>query len=305
MIRATIRDNITTDVAKVEHVIDHSLGGGKGLRALVTHISTDWCSLPREICNEIAAAMEMIHVAALLHDDIVDDATTRRHRPSANFEFGNATAVLAGDFLYSRASQLLSGAGNLQLLAAIADATNRLAEGEVMQLANKGLIPDRQAYFDVIDRKTASLFAACAITGPLVTSMDEMVAPLRDYGHNLGLAFQITDDCLDYSGVEDSTGKVLGMDFLEGKTTLPLLCGFEIASSACRDELQELFAKRAEPAAFAQARCLLLELGAVNEALCEAEKCAQRAKDALSQFPVNEFVMMLTTLVTKAITRKN
>lgn len=303
MIRATVTDSVGTDVAKVGRMLEHSLGGGKGLRALVAHVSCDWCGLVREQCNEVAAAMEMIHLAALIHDDIIDEATKRRDRSSVNFEFGNDAAVLAGDFLYSRASQMLCRIGNVSLLAEIADATNSLAEGEVMQLQNKERLPTRDEYYETIRRKTAALFSACAASGPVATGAEEMVGPMRSFGYKLGMAFQVTDDCIDYTGIEKDTGKRPGMDFLEGKATLPLIIGMESAGKRDRAALEKLRRDRELEGSFENAREILERLGAIDEARAEARKIAGSALAELAALPECDFSLMLRTMVDRCVNR--
>lgn len=303
MIRAAISDSVGTDVARVGSMLEHSLGGGKGLRALVAHISCDWCGLVREQCNEVAAAMEMIHLAALIHDDIIDEATKRRDRSSVNYEFGNDAAVLAGDFLYSRASQMLCRLGNVRLLAEIADATNSLAEGEVMQLQNKERIPTREEYFDTIRRKTAALFSACALSGPVATGADGMVEPMRSFGYELGMAFQVTDDCIDYTGVESDTGKKPGMDFFEGKATLPLIVGMESAGKKDRSALEKLRRNRELEGSFEKAREILERIGAIDRARSAARDKAEVALSELALLPESDFSLMLRTLVEKCVDR--
>lgn len=302
-VKAAIRDSIDTDVAQVADMLDHSLGGGKGLRALVAHVSCDWCGTPAEDCSDIAAAMEMIHVAALLHDDIVDRAELRRERPSANARFGNEAAVLAGDFLYSRASQLLCRAGNQPLLAEVADATNRLAEGEVLQLANKGERPSRDEYYRIIGRKTAALFSACAVAGPVLAGDEDMREQLRIYGEQFGLAFQIADDCLDYAGASEQTGKLPGRDFAEGKVTLPLLCAWEDAGPKLRAEIDKLFERREDPASFKRVRQLIEESGALESAYAAAREHAARAGEAVEAVDASNWSRMLERLAAGTVDR--
>ena len=301
MIKTTITENIDTDISKIETMLDHSLGGGKGLRALVAHISCDWCNLPYEECNEIAAAMEMIHVAALMHDDIVDQAKLRRDKTSANFEFGADAAVLAGDFLYSRASQLLCKAGNQELLTEVSNATNKLAEGEVLQLMNKGEIPNRDIYFDVINRKTAALFAAAAITGPVIIDDEDMISHMREYGLNMGIAFQIVDDCLDYFAKEKVIGKQPGMDFHDGKVTLPLLYGVELGTKAEQAEIKTHFNNRNKDKSFNLVTEILSTNGALDKSLADANYYTNLAINALKHLPQDSFNLMLSTIVKRSI----
>jgi octaprenyl-diphosphate synthase len=181
----------------------------------------------------LAAVIEMIHTATLLHDDVVDESKLRRGHATANAEFGNAASVLVGDFLYSRAFQLMVGVDRMRVLAILADATNVIAEGEVLQLMNAGNVTlDEHAYLRVIERKTAKLFEAAAQLGAVLGGAD----PAREeafgrYGMQLGTAFQIMDDVLDYSGDAELIGKSLGDDLAEGKMTLPLIRALAVGSA--------------------------------------------------------------------------
>lgn len=305
MVRTTILDNLGTDVTLVEQVMEHSVDGGKGLRALVAHISTDWCGLPRESCNIIAAAVEMIHVASLLHDDVVDSALLRRHRESANSVFGPSAAVLAGDFLYSRASQLLSQEGNLKLLAMIADATNQLAEGEVLQLVGKDSVPTEQEYYEIIQRKTASLFAASAMTGPLTASREDMLEPLRGFGTHLGLAFQIKDDSLDYAVAATDTGKDAGHDFSIGTTTLPLLRAQALANTKQKAQLKIAFANRTQDSAFATVLEIITATKALKSVQLEVEKQVAQAIDCLAELPDSPHRDMLSHMAQRTLMRRS
>lgn len=296
-----MRDNLDTDVAKIEAMLEHSIGGGKGLRALVAHISCDWVGLPRELCNEVAASMEMIHIAALVHDDIIDQAFLRRQRTTAYAEFGADAAVLAGDFLYSRASQILCRANSLRLLQVVADATNHLAVGEVMQLANKGAVQDRQTYLKVIERKTAALFGACAMCGPAIIGDATMEASMGAFGTKLGQAFQIADDCLDYAGDDKKMGKQGGLDFIEGKVTLPLLCGLEDPVAGA--ELARLFAGERDATTFAKARGILASCGALEQAEETSHTIAAEALAALDALPECDFKLALSQVLDKTISR--
>ena len=303
MIRATIADNIGTDVAKVGQVLDHSLGGGKAIRALLAHIVADWCGIGRETCNEIATAMEMIHVAALLHDDVVDEAESRRHHTSANLEFGSDAAVLAGDFLYSRASQLLCRSQSMPLLSEVADATNLLAEGEVLQLAHKRFDTDAKTYYEVIRRKTASLFSACAVAGPLVVGNTVMADAMRIFGGQLGIAFQLTDDCLDYASCEDSIGKPVGSDFYEGKMTRPLLVALELADATQRSRIHAAFANHTQKDAFVEVQKIVIATKALIQVNEEARQYMDKAVHALDGFTSCSHADMLRVLATSAVQR--
>ena len=170
----------------------------------------------------VAAVIEFIHTATLLHDDVVDVSALRRGRETANQQWGNAPSVLVGDFLYSRAFQMLVELGDMDIMGVIADATNVISEGEVQQMANAGNSDiDEKIYFEVIYRKTAKLFESAAQIGAILASADSQ--PMADYGRHLGMAFQIIDDVLDYQGDVSSIGKNVGDDLAEGKMTLPLV----------------------------------------------------------------------------------
>lgn len=285
MVWAAVRDNIDTDAKMARQVIDHSFGGGKGARAFVAHVSTDWCGMTGEACSLIAAAMEMIHVASLLHDDVVDEASVRRHKPSANKRFGEQAAVLAGDFLYSRASQLLSEHGTMGLLREIADTTNLLAEGELLQHANNGKVTDEDEYYGVIRRKTAALFSASALAGPLATGTTAMVEPLREYGLRLGLAFQIMDDCLDYMGETSHIGKGTGVDFHGGKVTLPFLRAMRLGNRRQKEVLRKAFAERGKESAHAAVREVIAATDTIMSVKQDAGTNVAMALEALAGLP--------------------
>ncbi len=219
---------LETDIDLVRDVCDHIFAGGKRLRAVVAMLSMSECRVDEELCHRIAAAIEFIHSATLLHDDVVDDAWVRRHRKTANRLFGNSSAVLVGDFLYSRASQICAETENTGLIRCFADTTNNLAKGEVIQLINtRDPSYEEKRYFEVIERKTANLFRLAALSGPLLSGRDDLVGPFGVFGWNLGMSFQIIDDCLDYAGDPEVTGKKIGKDLDESKITLPMIYGLE------------------------------------------------------------------------------
>jgi octaprenyl-diphosphate synthase len=221
-----LRDSLASDVVLIRQISDYIVGsGGKRLRPsllLLTAGATGYRGTGHHV---LAAAIEMIHTATLLHDDVVDESDLRRGRATANAEFGNAASVLVGDFLYSRSFQMMVSVSRLRVLQILADATNAIAEGEVLQLINTGDADlDERAYLDVIQRKTAKLFEAAARMGAVLGDADPTTEDaLACYGMHLGTAFQLVDDVLDYSGSADTIGKNLGDDLAEGKMTLPLI----------------------------------------------------------------------------------
>jgi octaprenyl-diphosphate synthase len=225
-VNALILEQLHSDVDMVENVGQYIVdAGGKRLRPLLALLAAASVGEVTEKHIKFAAIIEFIHTATLLHDDVVDISTLRRGRPTVNSEFGNAPSVLVGDFLYTRAFQLMVQLDDMRVLKLMADVTNLIAEGEVMQLVRAG-DPDttRDQYFDVITRKTAILFAA-ACEGAVMLSgeSDETLERMHNIGLNLGIAFQLIDDVLDYEGDPETTGKNVGDDLTEGKPTLPLI----------------------------------------------------------------------------------
>ncbi len=229
-----LRDSLSSDVALIRQVAEYIIGsGGKRLRPGLLLLTAGACGYQGRDHYTLAAVIEMIHTATLLHDDVVDESQLRRGHATANAAFGNAASVLVGDFLYSRAFQLMVSVNRMRVLQILADATNVIAEGEVLQLMNAGNTAiDEQSYFDVIERKTAKLFEAAARLGAVLGGADaEREEAFGRYGKRLGTAFQIMDDVLDYSGDADVIGKSLGDDLAEGKMTLPLIRALAVGSS--------------------------------------------------------------------------
>jgi octaprenyl-diphosphate synthase len=221
-----IRARLDSDVVLVRQVADYIIaGGGKRLRPALLLMAADASGYRGDAKFELAAVVEFIHTATLLHDDVVDESRLRRGRGTANATFGNAAAVLVGDFLYSRAFQMMVGVSSMRVMSVLADATNTIAEGEVLQLINchdAGV--DEKRYLEVVRRKTAKLFEAAARLGGVLGGVPpEVEQALAAYGMHLGTAFQLIDDVLDYSGDAATIGKSLGDDLAEGKPTLPLI----------------------------------------------------------------------------------
>jgi len=225
-VNRVIVEQLRSDVAMVENVGQYIVdAGGKRLRPMLVLLSARALDAAGEAQVKFAAVVEFIHTATLLHDDVVDVSELRRGRPTANSQFGNAPSVLVGDFLYTRAFQLMVSLEHHDLLRMMADTTNTIAAGEVLQLIRAGDAATTEAqYFDVIDRKTAALFAAACEGAALLGGADTTTASrLATYGRSLGIAFQLIDDVLDYEGDPEETGKNVGDDLAEGKPTLPLI----------------------------------------------------------------------------------
>src|SRR5262245_38461238 len=222
VIRARLKSSVTLVDSVAEHII---AGGGKRLRPLLVVLASRACGGQGEACLEAAAFIEFIHTATLLHDDVVDGSSLRRGRATANEAFGNQASVLVGDFVYSRAFQMMATLSSQRVMEIMADATNIIAEGEVLQLMNAH-DPDttEQRYLEVIYRKTAKLFEAGAQMAAIVSaSSREIEHAMVDYGKHLGTAFQLVDDALDYNSSAELLGKNLGDDLAEGKPTLPVI----------------------------------------------------------------------------------
>lgn len=244
-VNVVINQAVQSEVALISQIGTYIISaGGKRLRPIITILAGKSLGYDHDKLYSLAAMVEFIHTSTLLHDDVVDESELRRGRKTANNLFGNAAAVLVGDFLYTRAFQLMVGSGSMKILEVMADATNIIAEGEVMQLMNIGNTDITEAeYVQVIQYKTAKLFEAAAQVGAILAGADEtQEQALKEYGMHVGTAFQIIDDILDYSGDTTEIGKNVGDDLAEGKPTLPLIYlmqqGNEQAAADVRHALQ-------------------------------------------------------------------
>ena len=242
-----IVDQLHSDVTMVENVGHYIVdAGGKRLRPLLVLLSASALGPCSPAHIKFAAIIEFIHTATLLHDDVVDISNLRRGRPTANAEFGNAPSVLVGDFLYTRAFQLMVQLGDMDILDHMADTTNTIAEGEVLQLVRAGQADTTgEQYLDVITRKTAILFAAACYGAASLSGADlSLRQSMRDFGLNLGIAFQMIDDVLDYDGDPEAMGKNVGDDLTEGKTTLPLIHAMQVGSAAERELIRDAISNK-------------------------------------------------------------
>ncbi len=255
----------------------------------------------------LAAVVEFIHTATLLHDDVVDDSTLRRGRPTANQHFGNAASVLVGDFLYSRAFQMMLDAQDVRVMEILAEATNVIAEGEVMQLMNMhdpGL--DESGYLQVIRSKTAKLFEASARLGAVLAGAPAGIEKAcADYGQALGTAFQVIDDVLDYAGDVEEMGKNLGDDLREGKVTLPLIAAMRRGSEAQRGLIRHAIEESAPGEELGRVIEIVRETGALEVAREAASAEAERAVQAAGQLPVNEHSTALVQLAASLLQRRH
>ncbi|MBE9608427.1 octaprenyl diphosphate synthase [Chitinilyticum piscinae] len=302
-----IRTRLHSDVVLVRQVAEYIVSsGGKRLRPVLVLLAARALGYQGEQHRELAAVIEFIHTATLLHDDVVDESSLRRGRDTANALFGNAASVLVGDFLYSRAFQMMVGCDSMRILSVVADATNIIAEGEVLQLMNIGNTDiDEDGYLQVIRYKTAKLFEAAARLGAIISGADETTeAALAAYGMHLGTAFQIIDDVLDYSGDAAEIGKNLGDDLSEGKPTLPLIHvmrhGEVAAAETVRTALREASRDHFDAVLAAVQRS-----GALDYARDVATAESARATAALAGLPDNDFTRALHALAKIAVDRQH
>jgi octaprenyl-diphosphate synthase len=249
--------------------------------------------------------VEFIHTATLLHDDVVDESTLRRGRPTANESFGNPASVLVGDFLYSRAFQMMLDANNMRIMQILAEATNVIAEGEVLQLMNMhDASLDEAAYLRVIRSKTAKLFeASTRLAAVLAGANADVEEACATYGQALGTAFQVIDDVLDYAGDANETGKNLGDDLREGKTTLPLILAMQRAQPADAGLIRTAI-ENGDTEQLARIVDIVRETGALEATRLAAAAEAQRAIDALHNFPANSHTSGLLQLAAQLLERR-
>ncbi|MEW5880438.1 MAG: polyprenyl synthetase family protein [Pseudomonadota bacterium] len=292
-----IRERLRSDIALIGTIGEYIIGGGgKRLRPAVLLLIARALGYRGTAHTQLAAVIEFIHTATLLHDDVVDESDLRRGRATSNAMFGNAASVLVGDFLYSRSFQMMVDAGSMRVMRILADATNRIAEGEVLQLMSvHDPSVDEARYLMVVERKTATLFEAAARIGAVLAGADPSTeAACARYGASLGTAFQMIDDVLDYSGNADDIGKRLGDDLREGKTTLPLIHALRSSTPADRTLVER--AIREGGGNFAEIAQIVRASGSLDYARGRAEKESAIAFEALEALPDSEFKQSLLEL---------
>ena len=285
----TILDRMESPVPLINQLAAYIIAaGGKRLRPLLTLAIARALNYNGNDHLNLAASVEFIHTATLLHDDVVDESDQRRGQASANAMFGNQASVLVGDFLFSRAFQLMVETHSLDVLRILSTASAVIAQGEVMQLASTGnLALTRETYFDVIGAKTAALFAAAAEVGAVIAQADQtIIQSVQDYGQHLGIAFQIADDILDYQGSLETMGKNSGDDFREGKITLPVVMALENATSEERAFWERTLVElKQNDFDFTHAQEILNKYGCIEKSLEIARDHAQRAQQSLDALP--------------------
>jgi octaprenyl-diphosphate synthase len=303
-----IVDQLYSDVALVESIGHYIVdAGGKRLRPMLVLLTARACGVKSDQHINMAAVIEFIHTATLLHDDVVDMSTLRRGRPTVNAQWNNPSSVLVGDFIYSRAFQVLVKIGDMRIMEIMADTTNKIAEGEVLQLISKSNPNStEELYMQVIQNKTAILFEAAAKSGAMLSGADQKsVSAMAEFGLQLGLAFQLIDDALDYIGDADELGKNVGDDLAEGKSTLPLIYTMAHGSSADRDLIQQsLRAESLTPQQLQEVIALVKNSGALEYTQELASTKTTAAVKALEALPNSEYKTALKDLVEFSLNRK-
>ena len=304
-VNAVINQAVQSDVALISQIGTYIISaGGKRLRPIITILAGKAVGHDDEKLYSLAAMVEFIHTSTLLHDDVVDESELRRGRKTANNLFGNAAAVLVGDFLYTRAFQLMVGSGSMRILEVMADATNIIAEGEVMQLMNIGNTDiTEEQYVQVIQYKTAKLFEAAAQVGAILgKATPEHEQALKDYGMYVGTAFQIIDDVLDYSGETEEIGKNVGDDLAEGKPTLPLIYLMRNGSEQAANDVRYAL-ENADRSYFEKIHDYVVNSDALPYSIFEANKAVDKAIASLNVLPDSEVKEAMIQLAKESLAR--
>lgn len=280
--------------------------GGKRIRPLLTLASTELYGGDMSRAALLATSVEFIHTATLLHDDVVDGSEERRGQDAANLVFGNQASVLVGDFLFARAFQLMTEDGSLDVLRILSDASAVIAQGEVMQLSATGKIDtSMDVYLEVIKAKTAALFAAACEIGPVIAGKDhDAVQALAEFGLNLGIAFQIADDALDYNAEREKIGKAVGDDFREGKLTAPVILALQKADDAEKAFWQRVMSDLEQNEDdLAKAQEIIAKHNTLEESMKLAREYSQKAREALAEAPDHELRALLDRLCEYVVSR--
>lgn len=293
------------EVDLINQVSNHIIqSGGKRLRPLVTVLSGKILNCHSEELFKQAAMIEFIHTSTLLHDDVIDESSLRRGQKTANNTFGNAASILVGDFLYSRAFQLMVSANNIKIMQVMSDSTNIIATGEIMQLINIGNANITQSqYFNVIKYKTATLFSAATQIGAILGNVNnEQQKIFKNLGMNLGLSFQIIDDILDYVGNTESIGKNLGNDLAEGKATLPLIYLINSSDNKISNCIKEALENHNKDN-FEQIYNFIINSNALDYCYQQAKSILDTAVNDLNLLPKNEYRELFYELIISSLSR--
>jgi len=303
-----IKYKLASEINLIHEMTNYHLkSGGKRIRPLLTLVSAKLCGYKngnRDI--NLAACVELIHNATLLHDDVIDNSKLRRGIKTSNLVWGNQSSILVGDYLFSRCFEMMVEDGSPEILKLLSSTSSRIAQGEVLQLENKGEVDLlEETYFNIISMKTAALFSAATKVGACLGDKNKKEKDsLESYGKNLGLAFQIADDALDYFSTKTIFGKEIGKDFYEGKTTLPIIIIFQRANNEERIFLREIFKKKKRNEDdFSETLALINKYKAVQATFKRAEHFVNLSYDALAIFPDSEEKKVLQNLTGFSLNR--
>lgn len=306
-VNALILSKTGSEVEMIPEVANHLIdSGGKRLRPMLTLAAAQMFGYQGEGHITLAASVEFMHTATLLHDDVVDESDMRRGKLAARMVWGNEASVLVGDFLLGQAFRMMVEVGSLPALDVLSHAATVIAEGEVMQLTTaKNLETTEDEYLEVIRSKTAALFAAAAEVGPMIAGQETAaINAMRSYGNNLGLAFQLIDDALDYGGNADDLGKNTGDDFREGKVTLPVLLAYRRGSSQERQFWSDAIVNgNTDDQALSRAKDLIRKHDAINDTVARARHYVEMAKDALGTMPDSQHKEVLVEVLEFCVSR--
>lgn len=306
-VNKAIIDRMASPVSLIPELAGHLIAsGGKRLRPILTLATSKMCGYEGTRHIDLSACVEFIHTATLLHDDVVDESGLRRGSETANVVWGNQASVLVGDFLFSRAFQIMTEDGSLKVLEILSETSATMAEGEVLQLMTANNIDTHEdAYLQVVTSKTATLFAAACQIGAVVAerpSVEEQA--LESFGRNLGIAFQLVDDALDYSAQQLSLGKTIGDDFREGKVTLPVILAYRRSEEAEREFWRRTVERGIQSGEDLEAATAMMNRhGALTDTIARAGHYGAMAKDALGIFPASPWHDALADLVDFCIER--
>ena len=306
-VNSVIKKSLSSDIPIINQISSHIISsGGKRMRPILHLLISGMTGEINEVNHKIAAIIEFIHTATLLHDDVVDQSEKRRNMKTANALFGNAASVLVGDFIYSRSFQMMVGINNMEIMEILSDTTNAISEGEVLQLLNSHN-PDinEQQYFKVIQFKTAKLFEACgSLAGISNNNSSEEIVLCSRLGLNFGIIFQLIDDILDYSGNASQIGKNIGDDLSEGKITLPLIYAMKDSSKLQRNLIKDAI-KVGDISKLPDVIEIIQETKSIPKVRIECEKQLKNIKLILNKIPNNDFKKMILDLAEYSVYRKN
>ena len=298
--------SISSEVSLATEVSTYLINsGGKRIRPLICILTAKALGYKGNKLIQLASSIELLHTATLIHDDVVDESSSRRGKESIHKKWDNAHGVLVGDFVYSKAFQLMAGLRNPKIIKILADSTNIISEGEVLQLSlkNKAIISEKD-YFEIIGRKTAELFKAASQSAAVLSgASNEVVKTAGDFAYSLGIAFQIQDDLLDYFGNKKLTGKKIGKDFEEGKITLPLLRTIELTSNKNKKTILKLISKK-DTSSLSQVIEIIKESGALKEVQEIYNSYIEACLSKVSLFPDSIYKIKIQNIVKEVSERK-